>query len=93
MVISRKRQEIKIIMKARNAVMTLLTAGLMSGSCTSTVKVPEGKYLIRGTLENVADGTVGELLKAGRLRPCARTRWLTAGSCLATRSAARFHRS
>lgn len=45
-------------MKARNAVMTLLTAGLMLGSCTSTVKVPEGKYLIRGTLENVADGTV-----------------------------------
>lgn len=63
MVISRKRQEIKIIMKARNAVMTLLTAGLMLGSCTSTVKVPEGKYLIRGTLENVADGTVVELLK------------------------------
>lgn len=43
--------------------MTLLTAGLMLGSCTSTVKVPEGKYLIRGTLENVADGTVVELLK------------------------------
>ena len=43
--------------------MTLLTAVLMLGSCTSTVKVPEGKYLIRGTLENVADGTVVELLK------------------------------
>lgn len=50
-------------MKTGSLLLSLVVAGMMAGSCTTTPDVPEGEYLIEGRVPGVLDGTVIELMK------------------------------
>lgn len=50
-------------MRTKNPITALLITGLFLHSCNFAPKVPEGEYLINGTLKNIPDSTVILLLK------------------------------